>query len=171
MTKEGDIGVEVDIDVAIDDPGWRNTLPNPEYHCRRAVLAALAGRLDHETCEVSVLLTNDAHMTRLNGKYRQRDSSTNVLSFPADLSLARAAEKRLLGDIVLARETVMAEATAQGKPVADHVAHLLIHGALHLLGLDHQADADAEHMEALETGVLEGLGIGDPYQTPEMARE
>lgn len=169
MTKEGDIGV--DIAVAIDEPSWRDTLPNPEDCCRRSVIAALAGRIDDEMSEVSVLLTNDAHMTRLNRQYRQRASSTNVLSFPADRSAAPTGEARLLGDVVLAHETVVAEAAAQGKSVADHVAHLLIHGTLHLLGLDHQSDADAEHMEALEVGVLKGLGIGDPYETPEMARE
>jgi len=169
LTKEGDIGV--DIAVAIDEPAWQYTLLNPEESCRRAVMAALAGRIDDETSEVSVLLTNDVHMTRLNRHYRQRESSTNVLSFPADCSAAPANEARLLGDVVLAHETVAAEAAAQGKPIADHVAHLLIHGTLHLLGLDHQSDGDAEHMEALEVGALKGLGIANPYELPELAGE
>jgi probable rRNA maturation factor len=169
LTKEGDIGV--DIAVAIDDPAWQSTLPNAEQHCRRSIFAALSGRLADEPSEVSVLLTDDAHMTCLNEKYRQRASSTNVLSFPADRSPAPAPATRLLGDIVLARETIVAEAEIQGKPVADHVAHLLVHGTLHLLGLDHQTDTDAGHMEALEVGVLAGLGIRDPYQTSGIARE
>ncbi len=169
MTKEGDTGV--DIAVAIDEPAWRSSLPNPEECCRRAVIAALAGRIGDNTSEISVLLTNDEHMTRLNQYYRQRASSTNVLSFPADRSVAPAPEVRLLGDVVLAHETVAAEAAAQGKPIADHVAHLLVHGTLHLIGLDHESDADAEHMEALEAGVLAGLGIGDPYEASGIARE
>lgn len=169
MTKEGDIGVE--IDVSIDDPAWQTDLPNPEMHCRRAIAAALAGRMDDATCEVSVMLTNDRHMARLNEKYRQRASATNVLSFATDGGSAGVAETGLLGDVVLARETVVAEAAAQKKPVADHVTHLLIHGTLHLLGLDHQTDADADHMEALEVGVLERLGIADPYRESGMTHE
>lgn len=169
MNQEGDIAA--DIAVAIDEPAWRSTLLTPEDTCRRAVSAALTGRTSEPSVEVSVLLTNDAHMSRLNLQYRQKASSTNVLSFPADLSAAPASEPRLLGDIVLAHETVVAEAAAQGKATADHVTHLLVHGALHLLGLDHQSDADAEAMEALEVGVLSDLGIADPYRMTGLSGE
>ena len=169
MTQEGDIGVE--IAVSIDHAAWRERLLDPEAHCRRAIIAALAGRVGDGPAEVSVLLTDDDRMTRLNAQFRERASSTNVLSFPAAQPSAPTGEARLLGDLVLAYETVVAEAADQGKSVPDHVAHLLIHGALHLLGLDHQSDADAEHMEALEVGVLERLGIGNPYETPEIVRE
>ena len=169
MTIEDDIAA--DIAVAIDEPAWRQTLSSAEAICRRAILAALAGRVAGRAVEVSVLLTNDAHMRQLNHRYRQRDASTNVLSFGADGPQPGPSEPRVLGDIVLAHETVIAEAASQGKSAADHTAHLLIHGALHLLGLDHQSDADAEVMEALEVVALSDLGIGDPYATTELSRE
>ena len=93
------------------------------------------------------------------------DAPTNVLSFPAAASAPPApGAPLLLGDVVLAFETVAAEAAAQGKPLADHLAHLVVHGVLHLLGFDHEADAEAERMEALETRLLAGLGIADPYR-------
>lgn len=163
MTAEGDIGV--DVDVLIEDSAWRRFLPDLEDHCRRAVDAALAGRIDRTRCEVSILLTDDAHMTALNRQFRQRATPTNVLSFPAGPTPAAASATRYLGDIALARQTVASEAAAQGKTVADHLSHLVVHGTLHLLGLDHQTDADAERMEALEIGVLKNLGINDPYET------
>ncbi len=169
MTIEDDIGAA--IAVAIDAPDWRATFPTIEAICRRAILAALAGRGPNQSVEISVLLTNDAHMRELNRRYRDRDASTNVLSFPADVTRNCAGEPRLLGDIVLAHETVVAEAASQGKSVADHATHLLIHGTLHLLGHDHHTDADAEVMEGLEVSALSALGIGDPYQQTELSRE
>lgn len=140
---------------------------------RRATLAAWAGlpagaRPDAPAgAEVSVVLADDATLWELNGAYRGQDKPTNVLSF-ANLDDAHApgppgGEPLLLGDVVLARETVLAEARAQGKAPGDHLSHLCVHGLLHLLGFDHGAEAEAETMEALERRVLAGLGIADPY--------
>jgi probable rRNA maturation factor len=114
--------------------------------------------------EVTLVLTDDAEMRALNRIWRGKDSSTNVLSFPAGEPVGAIPGQSIpLGDVVLAAETVLAEAEDKGIPVADHVVHLVVHGTLHLLGHDHEQDADAERMESLETQVLAGLGIADPY--------
>jgi probable rRNA maturation factor len=132
----------------------------------RAALAAFAASpvARDELCEVTLVLTDDDEMRELNRTWRGKDSSTNVLSFPAGEPVGEAhGEPSPLGDIVLAAETVIEEAKLKGIPAADHAAHLVVHGMLHLLGFDHERDADAERMEALETKVLAGLGIADPY--------
>ncbi|MBV6656459.1 MAG: rRNA maturation RNase YbeY [Devosiaceae bacterium] len=117
--------------------------------------------------EISVLLTDDAHMQAINAAHRGVDKPTNVLSFPAYApevikSLAPDRE-HLLGDLVFAFETIEREALAAGRSNHHHMAHLIVHGFLHLLGYDHQTDGDADAMEALETRILAGLGIADPY--------
>jgi probable rRNA maturation factor len=102
-------------------------------------------------------LADDRQVRALNARDRKMNKPTNVLSYPSG---ARA----FLGDVVLARQTVWREARSQGKTPADHVAHLVVHGTLHLLGYDHETgDADAERMEALERRILATLGIADPY--------
>jgi probable rRNA maturation factor len=114
----------------------------------------------------AIALSSDQAVRRLNAAYRGKDSPTNVLSFPApDAALPGGAADapRALGDVVLAAETALAEATAAGIPPAHHFQHLLIHGVLHLIGYDHLTDADAEVMEALETTLLARLRIADPY--------
>ena len=116
--------------------------------------------------EVTLLLTDDTEMRELNRAWRGKDAATNVLSFPAGVSVAQGGEPRPLGDVVLAAETVQREAEAQGVSPADHVSHLVVHGVLHLLGFEHENDANAEKMEALETKVLAGLDIADPYAEP-----
>lgn len=121
--------------------------------------------------EVSLLFTDDAHIHELNRDFRGRDKPTNVLSFPdtpfdAD-SLEDAAdwqEPLLLGDIAIAKETLIREADAQGKTFEDHFCHLLAHGILHLMGYDHINEADAVKMETLETEILAIMGIDNPYQ-------
>ena len=105
-----------------------------------------------------MLLTGDAAVRALNARFRGQDRPTNVLAFPAPATAAGA-----LGDIALAYGVCAAEARAQGKPLADHLQHLVVHGALHLLGLDHQTEAEAAAMEARERRVLAGLGVPDPY--------
>jgi probable rRNA maturation factor len=102
------------------------------------------------------LFTNDAAMRKLNAEWRGKDKPTNVLSFPA-------ARGPLLGDIALAAETVAREARLADKPLEDHIAHLIIHGFLHLLGYDHEVERQAEEMEALERSALSRMGIADPY--------
>lgn len=119
--------------------------------------------------EIACRFVGDAAIRDLNQAYRGRDSATNVLSFPLmgpdDIEMlpASGGGEVLLGDIVLAYETVMREAQEQGKTTVDHVTHLLVHGTLHLLDYDHLTDEQANEMEALERQILAGMGIADPY--------
>jgi probable rRNA maturation factor len=108
--------------------------------------------------EIAIVLTDDSEIRTLNRKWRRKDKPTNVLSFPAP-----AGSEPHLGDIVIAYQTVAREALAQKKPLADHLAHLALHGYLHLLGYDHDSDRKAKAMERLETLILARLGISDPY--------
>jgi len=110
---------------------------------------------------ITVLLTDDASVRTLNADFRGKDGPTNVLSFPA----AESARPHL-GDIALAYGVCAREAGAQGKPLADHLMHLTVHGVLHLLGYDHQTDAEAEAMEGIERAILSKLGVPDPYAPP-----
>ena len=105
-----------------------------------------------------VLLTNDEAVRALNSRFRGNDKPTNVLSFPAP-----ANPEHHLGDIALAFETCAREAAEQGKRLADHLQHLVAHGVLHLVGYDHQTDAEADAMEAVEREILSGLDVPDPY--------
>ncbi|MCW5722475.1 MAG: rRNA maturation RNase YbeY [Devosia sp.] len=130
----------------------------------KAVLAALAGAKAKlkGAAEISVLLTDDAEQRDLNAQWRGKDAATNVLSFPQIEPFGPVAG--LLGDITLARETLVREAEEQGKSLEDHFTHLVVHGFLHILGYDHLEEAEALHMEGLETQILAGLGLADPYQ-------
>ncbi len=112
--------------------------------------------------ELSVVFTDDAHIRELNEAWRQKDKATNVLSFPGSPP-GRGRYGPLIGDIVVAAETVQSEAEADGIAFEDHLTHLLVHGLLHLFGHDHIEDVEAERMEALETAILGRLGIADPY--------
>ena len=143
------------VEVEVEDPAWTGALPNAETIVERAALAALK---DQSELAITVLLTDDAAVRALNGKFRDKDSATNVLSFPAP-----AFARPHLGDIALAYGVCAAEAQAQGKTLADHLSHLTVHGVLHLLGYDHEADDEAEVMEQMERTILSGLGVGDPY--------
>jgi probable rRNA maturation factor len=162
-----------DIDCDIVGGDWDEAV-DWEGLATRAVSAALDGAgatFARQGCavEVSVRLTDDAEMQRLNNDYRGKDKPTNVLSFPmhAADALAGWAETGdtdlLLGDLALGFETVGREAAEKDIAIEAHVTHLLVHGTLHLLGHDHLDDAAADAMEALETRILAGLGIGDPY--------
>jgi probable rRNA maturation factor len=110
--------------------------------------------------EVSLLLTDDEGIRALNARWRDKDKPTNVLSFPQD---GQQGHGPLLGDIVLGFGTVKREAELGDKPLHHHIAHLIVHGFLHLLGYDHETDAEAEAMERVEAEALKGLGIPDPY--------
>lgn len=116
--------------------------------------------------ELTIVLTDDAEVRRLNREYRGIDKPTNVLSFGDSQNWRGHASgaPMLLGDVVLAYETIAAEASAQGKSLAEHTNHLVVHGVLHLLGHDHQTPRDAQVMEAIESDILRGLGIADPYE-------
>lgn len=142
----------------IADPRWL-AIGELEVVSRSACARALGDDLR----EVSVRFTDDADMQSLNQHWRGKDKPTNVLSFPAAAMDMPDGEPQPLGDIALAFETVANEATQSGKPLAHHVSHLLVHGVLHLLGYDHETDADARMMEDRERMILSGLGIPDPY--------
>jgi len=153
------------VELAETSPRWRERLPRRRALCVAAAEAAFAAakpRLTRRT-EVSVVLADDALVRRLNRQWRRIDAATNVLSFPSlDEELPPKAPF-LVGDVVLAYETVSSEAQEQGKDLADHLRHLVVHGILHLLGYDHEEPTQAEQMEALETQVLARLGVADPY--------
>ncbi|MBU0725604.1 MAG: rRNA maturation RNase YbeY [Alphaproteobacteria bacterium] len=156
---------DLDLDIAVDDadPRWVKALPDITALAERAIGAALAGRIEGPA-ELAVRLTDDAELQALNRQYRGQDKPTNVLSFPADDSDHFEGEPKPLGDIALAYETVVREASEQGKTLSDHTLHLIVHGSLHLLGYDHEVESEATRMEALEIQILGGLGIADPYQ-------
>ncbi|HET6519995.1 MAG TPA: rRNA maturation RNase YbeY [Geminicoccaceae bacterium] len=160
------------VSVLIDSPAWLQAVPDAEDLCRRAVAAALRLAAPAPArAEVGLLLADDAAVRELNRRYRGVDRPTNVLSFPTGATTAaahpaaaaRGDEPVPLGDVALALETVAREAAESGIGVADHLAHLVVHGTLHLLGHDHGGDAEAAAMEALETEVLATLGVADPY--------
>jgi len=144
------------IDVEIEDQAWTWALPEAQSLAAAAAQAAL----DHVEFEggLVVLLTDDASVANLNLRFRGLDKPTNVLSFPAP-----ANPEAHLGDVALAYGTCAREAQEQGKPFAHHLAHLVAHGVLHLVGYDHEIDAEADEMEGLERTILAGLGIPDPY--------
>lgn len=143
------------IDIEIEDEAWSRALDDAEALVRAAAEAALAGERGDN---VTVLLTDDATVRELNARFRGKDSPTNVLSFPAPHN-----PEGFLGDVALAFGTCAREAAEQGKAVGDHLQHLVAHGVLHLVGYDHQSDAEAQAMEALEREILAGLGVPDPY--------
>ena len=159
---------QIDISVAAD--AW-NSIEGLEGSVERAVHAAVqTANLDLKSdCEVSILLTDDRQMRALNHQWRGQDKATNVLSFPATDLAAGQGIGPLLGDIVLAYETVAKESQIQQKTVINHVSHLVIHGFLHLFGYDHENDREAALMEQLETETLARLGIDDPYEAHEKA--
>jgi probable rRNA maturation factor len=141
------------VDVVLLDAAWAKALPGVERLVRKAARAALGAKAR----SLTVALSDDRRVRALNKRDRKKDKPTNVLSYPSG-------EAAYLGDVVLARQTVWREAREQKKTPANHLAHLVVHGTLHLLGYDHEASsADAERMEALERRILKTLGIADPY--------
>lgn len=160
--------------VAVDDPAWSAALPGIETLARLWTEAAIAGaRTDGHpplpealvpgaAHELGIVFSSDAIVHALNREWRGKDAPTNVLAF-ADAASPPAGAPWSMGDVVLAFGTTRAEAEASGLALAEHAAHLVIHGVLHLFGYDHQDDDEARCMEALETRVLADLGIADPY--------
>ena len=151
------------ITIEVEDDAWLR-LPGLEAMTQTAVGAALeaAGLVE---ADVYVLFTDDRSIADMNAEWRGQGKATNVLSFPApeDMPLP-AGEPRPLGDIVLAFGVVSREAEEQCKTLHDHAAHLIVHGALHLLGHDHEDEGQAAAMEQLEIDILKGLGISNPYE-------
>ena len=165
------------IDIKVDSPLWKTRrgvkAVLQRAICEAAAMAATSGG------ELAIVLTDDSAIRTLNRDWRGKDQPTNVLSFPANAasrSLPRKPERdgvggagkgrgrvRLLGDIVIAYETMAREALAEHRPFAHHLAHLAVHGFLHLMGHDHAADSEADAMEAMEIAVLARLEVPNPY--------
>ena len=118
-------------------------------------------RLDRQSTEVSVLIVGEEEIASLNAQYRGLENATNVLSFPADISVE---EVEFLGDIVICSQVVKLESGLYGRGFADRYAHMLIHGLLHLLGYDHLEEGARTRMEQLETDLLSRLDMGNPYE-------
>ena len=154
------------LDVAVSYAVPRTGLP-AAVSFRKWVAAALDGRI--READLAVRIVGSKEGRALNRHYRGKDYATNVLSFPADIAdgvkLPKGVKLPLLGDLVLCAPVVAREAKEQKKPLAAHYAHMTVHGALHLLGWDHQDAREAECMEQLEREILAGLGIEDPYRT------
>jgi probable rRNA maturation factor len=146
--------IEVDVQRACDFAA----LPEDEQFAAWA-RAALA---DRQQAELTVRLVDREESRDLNNRFRDKDRPTNVLSFPAGLPEELGIS--LLGDVVICAPLVAEEAEDQGKTLADHLAHLMIHGILHLLGYDHQEEAAAEQMEQREVEILSTLGVANPYR-------
>jgi probable rRNA maturation factor len=133
----------------------------------KKAISAAAKAASTAPAELAIVLSNDSGIQALNRNWRGKDRPTNVLSFPAAPAVARSGKARLpspyIGDIVIAYQTTAREAVAEGKPFDHHLAHLAVHGFLHLLGYDHENDRDAETMENLERRILRRLAVPDPY--------
>lgn len=161
------------VDLALEDPAWLDDLPDAEVLVERAVTAALERACPGPALSLALVLSDDARLRALNRDWRGMDRATNVLSFPSQtlapgqtphaepgLPAGMAVE---LGDVIVARGTMVREARDAGRPLGHHLCHLVVHGTLHLLGYDHEQDDEAETMEAMERDILSGLGIPDPY--------
>lgn len=154
----------IKVEILVQSPAWRR-VKDARTVIRRA-LAAAAESLTLESGEVAVVLTDDEAIQALNRQWRGFDKPTNVLSFPSVLEAATGH----IGDIVIAYETMAREAEADDKTLRDHLAHMAVHGFLHLAGLDHENARDAKRMEGEERAILAGLGIADPYADASLAR-
>lgn len=139
-------------------------LPSEDQFARWAA-AALRGQRG-ATAELTIRLVDELEGAELNRRYRGKDGPTNVLSFPFEPPPGLPAELPLLGDLVVCAPLVPREAAELGKPVAAHWALLVVHGVLHLIGYDHQAEAEATEMAAVESVILHELGFDDPYAEP-----
>ncbi|MGE0503729.1 MAG: rRNA maturation RNase YbeY [Rhizobiaceae bacterium] len=158
--------VALDLDIMVEAGDWGDAAAI-EALARGAVAAAFAETGHAGAAELSLVLTDDMHVKALNAAWRGKDTATNVLSFPAARVRPGAPLPPLLGDIVIARETVVRESELEGKALDHHLSHLIVHGLLHLLGHDHEDEAGAETMEAIERRALARLAIPDPYAVDE----
>lgn len=151
--------VEVDLQNTLAERSYEH-LPWAEW-----VEATLNSLGESAPCELTIRLVDRAESQALNATYRGHDYPTNVLSFPADLDLPL--DIRLLGDLILCIPVVLSESTHQHKSLIAHLAHLTVHGTLHLHGYDHETDDEALEMETIEIGILEKLGYANPYLSEE----
>lgn len=153
----------ITLDIMIEAGDW-SRLEDAEALAQKAAEAALAVTYEADgDFEASVMLTDDAQIQELNRTWRNKDKPTNVLSFPAPEQPGLSGPRHL-GDIALAYETLVRESEEESKELAHHFAHLIVHGVLHLLGYDHEVEAEADIMEGLEVKALATLGIANPYR-------
>jgi probable rRNA maturation factor len=157
--RPGAVRAMPSIEIIVQSSLWE-TEPGIDMMLHRAIEEAAA--LSTRDGELAIVLTDDSAIRTLNRDWRGIDEATNVLSFPAKTAQATGAPP-LLGDIIIAFETSAREAARENKPLVHHLAHLAVHGFLHLAGHDHEAEADAEAMEDLERAILARLGVPDPY--------
>lgn len=167
MAEDGSSAEPIlNVEFAVFDPCWAR-VKDLELLATRSALCAFehAAQAQFGAAELSVVFSNDEKIQDLNATYRGKATPTNVLSFAAETSdISVPGEAFLLGDVVLSFETIRRESDAQGKIFENHLCHLIIHGVLHLLGYDHDSDAGAEKMEALEIIALAHLGVPNPYE-------
>ena len=149
------------VDIVVASPLW--TAQRSLKALLRRAIGEAASAVSTIPGELAIVLTDDSAIRALNRDWRSKDATTNVLSFPAKDPRHARGTTRLLGDIVIAYETTEREARAQHKPFAHHLAHLAVHGFLHLAGYDHATDDEAAAMEKLETAILARLDVPDPY--------
>lgn len=165
------------VDLVVEDPAWTDALPEIEALANTAARLALEGAgLDPARWTLCVLACDDARIAALNQAFRGRAAPTNVLSWPAiplaperpgaappPPPQAASGPRRMLGDVAIAFQTTRREAQDSAIPLKNHAIHLILHGSLHLLGFDHETDADAKTMEGIETRALARIGVEDPY--------
>ncbi|USD64652.1 rRNA maturation RNase YbeY [Vibrio sp. SCSIO 43136] len=149
------MSIELDLQIAVEDP---STLPSEADFNKW--LSTTVSQFQPQA-EVTIRLVDEEESHQLNHEYRGKDKPTNVLSFPFEVP--PGVEIDLLGDLIICRQVVEAEAKEQNKPLAAHWAHMVVHGSLHLLGYDHIEDDEAEEMESLETEIMQSMGFEDPY--------
>lgn len=159
----------LDLEVQYTSQGAASTGPwdIPTQHQFQCWVAAALAPLRHRV-EMVIRVVDRQEIRELNGRYRRQNKATNVLSFP--FSVPAGVDSDHLGDLVICAEVVEREAREQHKSVIHHWAHLVVHGVLHLRGLDHQTEEQAREMEKTEKRILAGLGIGDPYWSAEASK-
>lgn len=154
--------LKVDVDMRAE--AWTKLVPNADDICCRATTAAIeAAGINQTNLEVSIVLADNTFIQSLNKLWRQQDVPTNVLAFPCENSTVLDGKIRLLGDIIVADGVVKKEALEEKKAVGDHLAHMVVHGTLHLLGYNHVSDEGAKEMERLEQMALAALDVENPY--------
>ncbi|KEC59422.1 metalloprotein, YbeY/UPF0054family [Bartonella quintana JK 19] len=153
----------ITIDITVENARWNNE--KMLYDITEKALKTTMHHLSLENVvsEISLLFTDDKHMAQINAQWRNKNKSTNVLSFPALPLKAGDPPGLMLGDIIIAQETVVLEAKKEGKSFQDHLMHMIVHGILHLLGYNHETNDEACQMEELEREILLKLSINDPY--------
>ena len=160
---------ELDIQISVEEGDWPSE-EELQSLAERVLGEAAAYLKKHEkqpfpkmAPELSLVFTDDTSIREINAEWRSQDKATNVLSFPAFPLEPGGKPGPMLGDIIIARETVEREAIDLEKSFDDHLTHLMVHGFLHLFGYDHMNNSEAERMEGLETRILASLGLSDPY--------